>query len=264
MFRYSMSFIGGGRVTRIVLSAAERSGLSLERAVATDRDRAALRAIEQRFPEVRTSESNADAATARIVFVALPPQEVTKALREVAPLIEREAVIISLAPKIDTEEIGAALAGHSRVARMIPNAPALVGAGFNPLAFSRAFPQSERAQLVADLSFLGKTPQVPEDQLEAWAVITGMGPTYFWFQMIELARLAAEFGLDQNEARRGIESMITGSARVLFESGLTVDEVLDTIPFHPLGKDEEQVRDLYRRNLGDLFHRLGRRPVTTA
>ncbi len=264
MFKHSISFIGGGRVTRILLSAAARAGYPLERAVVTDVDRGALRTIEQRFPEVKTSESNADATTGRIVFVALPPQEVTKALREVASLVDREAVIISLAPKVDSEEISAALGGHPRVARMIPNAPALLGEGFSPLAFAPTFPEGERAQLVADLSFLGEIPQVPEEQLEAWAVITGMGPTYVWFQLIELARLATELGLDQRDARRGIESMVIGSARVLFHSGLTEDEVLDTIPFRPLGKDEEQVRELYRKRLGDLFHRLSRSPVTAA
>lgn len=264
MLTNSISFIGGGRVTRIVLSAAWRAGFPFDQAVVTDIDRDALAKIEQLYPQVKTSDDNRHAASSRIVLIAVPPQEVIGVAGELATAIDTETAVVSLAPKVSSAEIGQALNGHPRVARMIPNAPSLLGVGFSPFAFSPTFPESERAALVATLSFLGELPVVPEEQLEAWAVVTGMGPTYFWFQMIELERLAEEFGLDGDVARRGIEATVAGSARALFRSGLPAEDVLDLIPFHPLRKDEEQVRATYRMRLGELFSRLGGQPAHSA
>lgn len=47
-----------------------------------------------------------------------------------------------------------------------------------------------------------------EDKLEAYAVITSMGPTYLWFQLHELYEIAKEFGMSDGEARNAISKMV--------------------------------------------------------
>lgn len=76
----------------------------------------------------------------------------------------------------------------------------------------------------------GESPEVPEKDLEAYAMITGMGPTYFWFQLDELCKLAQSFGLTEKEAKEGLSKMITGTAETFNESGLNYEELRDLIP----------------------------------
>ena len=43
---------------------------------------------------------------------------------------------------------------------------------------------------------LGQLPEVADEQLESYAVISAMGPTYFWFQFHALEQLAAASSLE--------------------------------------------------------------------
>ena len=43
-----------------------------------------------------------------------------------------------------------------------------------------------------------------EDKLEAYAILTAMGPTYFWFQWQELLQIGLSFGLDALEIETGL------------------------------------------------------------
>ena len=81
--------------------------------------------------------------------------------------------------------------------------------------------------------------------MEAYAIVTAMGPTYLWFQWQELRNLAESFGMTSEEAERGVAEMIAGAAKTLFESGMAADEVMDLIPVKPLGEEEATIRTMY-------------------
>jgi len=103
---------------------------------------------------------------------------------------------------------------------------------------------------------LGDCPEVDESKLEAYAVLTGMGPTYFWFQLVELLELGKSFGLTEEEIADGLKKMLVGAAKTLFESGLSPEEVQDLIPAKPLKDEEPQIRAAYRQKLEAMFQRL--------
>lgn len=71
---------------------------------------------------------------------------------------------------------------------------------------------------------LGDCPVVKEETIEAYALISAMGPTYLWFQLQELEHLAMEFGLTEATAREAIAAMVNGAAATLFASGLAADD----------------------------------------
>ena len=146
--------------------------------------------------------------------------------------------------------------GGGRVARIIPNAPSIVGAGYNPVAFSQALDGEEKENLCALFSALGECPEVPEKDLDAYAVPAAMGPTYFWFQWEELEALGAGFGLDREVLRKALSAMIEGAGRTYFSSGLAGPEVMDLIPVKPLKDDEEGIRDAFRKRLVPLYEKI--------
>jgi hypothetical protein len=67
-------------------------------------------------------------AAADYVFLALHPPALPGALAEIKPLLQRDAILVSLAPKVPIAMLEQ-LAGTRRVARMIPNAPSIIGQG---------------------------------------------------------------------------------------------------------------------------------------
>lgn len=97
---------------------------------------------------------------------------------------------------------------------------------------------------------------VSESRLEAYAVITAMGPTYLWFQLYELEKQAQAFGMTDEEAREAVRRMAEGVLAVMNESGLAPEKVMDPVPVRPLGADESAILAAYREKLPDLYAKL--------
>jgi pyrroline-5-carboxylate reductase len=183
----SVGFIGGGRITRVLLEGWRRAGETPPRVVVSDVDAKAVDLVRTRFPGVTALASdNREATATDVVFLAVHPPAMKAVLAELRGHVPAGSLVVSLAPKLTMGEIAAALGGHARIARVIPNAPSIVGAGFNPVSFAPHLLGEDRQGLIALLAPLGRSPEVPEPDLEAYALITGMGPTYLWFQFYEL------------------------------------------------------------------------------
>ncbi len=252
-----IGFIGGGRVTRIILEGFKREGKLPERIIVSDTNVEVLNRLKEKFPEIHISPNdNAQPASTDIVFVALHPPAVSGVLGEIKDCLKEDSTVISLAPKISINKVSELLGGFQRIVRMIPNAPSVVNAGYNPLVFSEAFTEKEKNELINMLSILGECPEVAEEKLEAYAVLTAMGPTYLWFQLYELREIGESFGLTSEEVADGISKMVQGTAKSLSDSELSSSEVMDLVPVKPLGDEEENIRNIYRTKLEGLYEKL--------
>lgn len=253
----TVGFVGGGRVARIILGGLKKAGDMPEGIVVSDTKRDALEKLQVDYPEIKIMHNNnAEAAGQDLVFLGLHPPVLADALAEIKGSLKPEAIMISLAPKFSIEKLTQLLGGFHRIVRMIPNAPSIIGQGFNPVAYAKTMPVSDRQALQAYFGALGKCPEVEEDRLEAYAVITAMGPTYLWFQLEELNKLAVSFGMTRAEAENGISKMVAGTLTTLFESGMPAAEVMDLIPVKPLGEEEDAIRQIYRSKLDPLYKKL--------
>jgi pyrroline-5-carboxylate reductase len=192
-----------------------------------------LARLKARFPAITTTADNAEAACRERVFLALHPPALKAVLQELAPRVRKDAVVISLAPVLTLARLSEMLGGFTRLARVLPNAPSVVRAGFNPVAFADGLPADARAEIETLLDGLGLHPVVPEETLEAYAILAAMGPTYFWFQWQGLREIAAGLGLATGDADRALRAMLDGSVRTFFDSGLGAAQVLDLVPVKP-------------------------------
>jgi pyrroline-5-carboxylate reductase len=254
----SVGFIGAGRIARIILEGLNRAGAGPRRVLVHDTNPQAIEALRARVPTVDPA-SLEEAAWAKLVLGALHPPALVDALPRIAPALPPEAVFCSLAPKVKLAALRAGLAGFSRLARQNPNAASIVGEGYNPVAFDPGLPAAARADLLAFLAPLGQTPEVDEGTLEAYAVISAMGPTYLWFQMQRLRELAREFGLDAGAADGAVEAMVRGATATLLHGGLTSQEVMDLVPVRPLAEDEPAIRAALENRLRAMYTKLSGR-----
>ena len=247
----SVAFIGGGRVTRILVEGWKRAGQVPDRVVIVDPDEAALNLLEDLAPEV-SEASPGDVGDCELVVLAVHPPAMEAAMKGLASELAPEAVVVSLAPKIRSETISSAL-GTSRIVRMIPNAPSAVGAGYNPVFFSGAIEPDAKQELVALFAPWGEQPEVAEADLEAYAIVSAMGPTYFWYQIEALRELGVSFGLTREAADEAITSMLGGAVSCLLAKG---PESIDLIPVRPLEEIEPTVLEAYNSKLKGVYAKL--------
>lgn len=255
MNEQTIGFIGGGRVTRILAGGWKRAGLSLARVVVHDSNADAMTALARLHPEVRTGDLRT-ATACSILFLAVHPPAMNAVLAGLKGAVSADTLVVSLAPKFTLAKLAEGLGGHRLLARVIPNAPSLIGAGYNPMAFAEGLDAAVRHRLLALLAPLGEAPEVAEAKLEAYALLTGMGPTYLWFQLQTLRELAVEFGLDEAEVTPALKRMVCGSTRTLLESGLSAAEVMDLVPVKPLAEDQPAIEAAYRNRLPALFAKI--------
>jgi pyrroline-5-carboxylate reductase len=242
----SVGFIGAGRITRILLGGFRRAGKLPSKVVVSDTNEDILQKLKNDFPEIDLAPNgNHQAARQDLIFVALHPPVMGNILAEIRSDLRPTSTLISLAPKLTISKMGDMLNGFQRIVRMIPNAPSIINEGYNPVAFHSALAGGDKESLVAMFKILGDSPEVDEEKLESYAILTAMGPTYLWFQLYELQSLGRQFGLTDQELHGGISKMIIGAVKTMFESGLSPEEVMDLIPVKPLGDEEANVKNAY-------------------
>ena len=139
-----------------------------------------------------------------VTFLAVHPPAMSAVVGALRGRTGTATIIVSLAPKLSIRDLSGRLGGFERLARVIPNAASMVGAGFNPVSLSSMLSPMDRERLLSLLRVLGQAPEVPEADLEAYAVLTAMGPTYFWPQWQALREVARGIGLSDVAADAGL------------------------------------------------------------
>lgn len=251
----SIGFIGGGRVTKILLQGFKNKNVKFGKVVVTDTNPEVLANLKKLFPEVESSDA-ASASSQDIVFIALHPPVVMDTLELVKNDVKADAIVVSLAPKINLPKLSMKLGHVKNLARLIPNATSYINEGYNPVTFASGFDPSDKKEVLDLLSSLGTTPEVSEEKLESYAIMSAMLPTYFWFQWRELAEIGGKIGLSDEESKKSIYETIIASLNLMYKSGLSASEVIDLIPVKPIGDHEPEISEIYNSKLIALFEKI--------
>lgn len=175
---------------------------------------------EMAAPGTHAAESPADlAGRSEILVLATKPQDMAAALELLSASAKPEALYISIAAGISIAFIQRHVGEAARVARVMPNTPALLGAGAAGIAFSESCTEQDRADTTAIFEAVGIAEPVPETALDAVTALSGSGPAYFFYFVECLIAAGVELGLPEAQARRLAIQTATGAGRMLAESG---------------------------------------------
>ena len=253
--KQSIGFIGGGRVTRILLQAFKNKNVQFSKIVVTDTNPDVSGNLKKSFPDIQVDNVSV-AASQNIVFISLHPPVVMDTLELIKGSTNSNTILISLAPKITIGKIASKLSQVKNIVRLIPNATSFINEGYNPVSFSSDFISNEKKQVFDLLRFMGNTFEVPEEKLESYAIMSAMLPTYFWFQWKVLAEIGQKIGLSEKESNDSINDTLIASLNLMFKSGLKTTEVMDLIPVKPIGEHEAQIIEIYKAKLIGLFEKI--------
>lgn len=251
----SIGFIGGGRVTKIILQAFKNTSVVFNSIFVFDTNKDVIDALKKQFPNIQIANDIKQVAKQDIVFIALHPPVIKETLDSIKESISDKSIIVSLAPKINLNKIQEKLC-IKNIARMIPNATSFINKGYNPVSFSNDFQLQERQILMNILNPLGKTFVVDESKLEAYAIISAMLPTYFWFQWKELQEIGVKIGLDDIESKKTIKETLKAAIDIFYESDLSQEKVIDLIPVKPIGEHEDSIKAFLNNKLISLFEKI--------
>ncbi len=210
-----LGVVGLGNMGEALVSGVIRTGLvAPERIVASRPDAPVLWPLAAALGIRGTLDNREVVAEADIILLAVKPQMMAAVLAEIAPGVTSEKLVISIAAGVPTRVIEAALEAPAPVIRVMPNTPALVGAGASALCCG-AHAREEHAQIArALLGAVGVVLDVPEDAMDAVTAVSGSGPAYVFYLLEAMQAGAIEVGLAPELARTLATQTVLGAARL--------------------------------------------------
>jgi pyrroline-5-carboxylate reductase len=213
-----ITFIGGGNMAAALIGGLVGKGFA-PAAIKVVEPAPAARERLARDHGVACVERADDAAPfGDVVVLAVKPQQMDEAARSIAPHLADE-LVLSIAAGIRLASLQRWLGGYARLARCMPNTPALIGAGVTGL-YARPDAGAEgRSHAQAILEAVGEVIWVEEEALlDPVTAVSGSGPAYVFYFIEALERAARELGLEGNAARRLAIGTFRGAAELAARS----------------------------------------------
>lgn len=167
--------------------------------------------------DVKTGTNEEAAAFGEAVILAVKPNVFEKALPSLAEALKGK-LVISIAAGITIGFISSLLPG-ARVVRLMPNTPALVGAGMTAISFAAPATQADADAVETIFSALGKCVQVPEALMDAVVSVSGSGPAYAYMLIDAMASGGVVGGLTKKDALLLAAQTVYGAAKMVLETG---------------------------------------------
>ena len=216
--RSRLALLGAGVMGETVLSGLVRAGWDPADLVATDRRPERVAELEAAYGITMTTNVEAVAGASTVVLV-VKPQDMRGLLAEIAPSLDPEALVVSLAAGVDTSTLEAGLPQGQPVVRVMANTPAQVDEGMAAIAAGSSATDEHLVRVRDILSATGRVEVVPEAYLDAVTAISGSGPAYLFFVVEAMIEAGVHLGLPRDLSTELVVQTMLGSAKLLRESG---------------------------------------------
>lgn len=261
-----LAFLGAGSIAAPLIERLAKSGaISPENILATDKRPERLVEMQRRFGIVVSPHNSEATSFADSILLSVPPDVAGAVLAELRGRLARDQLIISLVPGVPTAVIEERLGQAIAVVRVVPNLPCTVGCGVIPYCLGRYAKPSDQGRVAALLSVLGCSVKIREDQMNAAAAATAVGPTYILPVIKTLIQAAVRDGLAEGEARSLVARMVRGTGELVAQTKEDLDTL--TLKIGASTPNEKQVCALITEALETAMKKLTgeeKKPVAAA
>ena len=210
-------FIGAGRMATALIRGMVRAGVAEPASiVAHDPLAGAAEALG-----VRAMASNAEvAASSDVLVLAVKPQAMPAVLAELEPAMTARHLAISIAAGVPMATLAAGLGPAPRLARVMPNTPALVGEGAAAFCLGATCKAEDEATVRRLFDAVGRAVRVPESLMDAVTGLSGSGPAFVYAVIEAMSDGGVRAGLPREIATALAAQTVLGAAKMVLETGL--------------------------------------------
>jgi pyrroline-5-carboxylate reductase len=245
----TIAFIGAGNMGEaLIRGLLAAKAVAPQQLVATDVLPERLALLESKFG-IRTMSG---IPQADILVLAVKPQQMSEVLSTLKPQISNLGLIVTIAAGVTTARIERELGGNVHVVRVMPNSPALIGAGAAALARGKFASDDDLATAEAILGAVGITVRVDEELLDAVTALSGSGPAYVFLIAEAMIKAGIEIGLTPDVSKKLTLQTILGAGKLMIESSEEPSELRRKVT-SPGGTTEAAVKVMTDRKLSETF-----------
>ena len=230
-FQQTIGFIGSGRMATALAQGCQQSGLvSAEQIYAADPSSEALANFSKQVPGAQIADSNQQLlAEAQIVVLAVKPQIMPEVLSEIARLVSPEHLLVSIAAGVTLQKLATDLPENTRLVRVMPNTPCLVGLGTSCYSLGEHATDADGQAVRQILESVGKAFPVDEPQLDAVTGLSGSGPAFIYRVIEALIAGGVASGLPAELALQLAANTTRGAAEMVISTGKSPEELCQQV-----------------------------------
>ena len=217
-----IAIIGGGNMGEALLAGLLRAGRQVKDLVVSEKSAERATYLSQTYSVQLAALADA-VENAAFVILAVKPADIESVIVEIANVAGKaesdavEQVLVSVIAGVTTGFYESHLPAGYPVIRVMPNAPALVGAGITALAKGRFATPEQLSEAAALFECVGSVLTVSEAQLDAVTAVSGSGPAYFFLFVEALVDAGVAGGLSRAVATELAVQTMAGSVAMLLE-----------------------------------------------
>lgn len=214
-----LGLVGGGFMGEAIVRAALRAGLATPAEIVVCEQIPERRQLLAQDPGVAVTAELAEVGAGEgPLILAVKPQDCAS-LSPLGPALRRDRTVVSIMAGVRMSTVRALL-GHDRVARVMPNTPAAIGAGVSVWTADPSVPEADREAIARLLEAMGRQVYVDDEKyLDMATAVSGSGPGYVYLLVEAFIDAAVALGFAREVATQLAVYTFLGSARYLVETG---------------------------------------------
>jgi pyrroline-5-carboxylate reductase len=253
MIERNVGFIGAGVMGEALLSGMLSAGAATAaRLYASDPSRERREALAEKIGP-HSLEANVELVRAcQVVVLSVKPDVVPAVARGIAAHLTPEHLVVSIAAGVRLDALTEML-GSERLVRVMPNTPAMLGAGASAYCPGSGATEGDAALVEEMLGAAGLCVRVDDEALmDAVTGLSGSGPAYVYLVVEAMAAGGVRAGLAPEVAERLAAQTALGAARMVVETGRDPARLRDEVTT-PGGTTEQGLRVLEEAGVRQAF-----------
>ncbi len=248
----TIGFLGVGNMGTAMLNGIANSPLCADKTIsaifAFDTNAERLAALAYKSVSIcETAQQLVDASD--YLILAVKPQVLADVLD--ALTIRPDQVLISIGAGIGADFIRSHTVPDAKIILVMPNTPLMLGQGASALAKCDGVSDDAFAFALALFRTCGIAEEIPESKMKEIIAINGSSPAFLYLFAKGFLDYAASEGIDADVALRLFAQSMIGSAKMLTDSGHTVDELIKMVS-SPGGTTLAGLDTLYQGDLNGI------------
>jgi pyrroline-5-carboxylate reductase len=248
-----VAVIGGGVMGEALIAALIRSGVAGPSIAVVEKREDRCNELIARYGITQSALGQAVASSDHILLV-VKPQDMQALLSEIAPQINKSALVMSFAAGKTISFIAQALGENQPIVRIMPNTPTSVGLGAAGYSFGKGVSDQQKAFVASLLSAAGVAVEVDEALQDSITATSGSGPAYFFAFVEAMIEGSVALGLSREDATKLTIQTIVGSAALLQSSGDSPTTLREKVT-SPNGTTAAALASFADDHLGDIVAR---------
>ncbi len=220
--------------------------------IGCDRSEQILQNITRRFRIRTVGEVSRAVAGARVIILAVKPQQSSEVFADARQALAGDQLILSIMAGVTTHELRTRLR-HQTVVRAMPNIAARVGRSVTAWYTTQRVAARHRHRIETYLGAFGTTVRVRHERvLDLVTAVSGSGPAYWYYTAELLERAAVAAGMSRQLAQQLVRETYLGAAALIENEPRDFAQLRDAVTSKG-GTTAAALRVLDQRRLGRIW-----------